>query len=303
MKSSTTNFRGAAALRLETGALALEVTTGVGPRITSLRSKKGKAGNLFLEFPADETRAQGYLLRGGHRLWHAPEHLVRTYQPDDEPCAVKPVKNGVAIAQPTEPATGLQKALKIELIGERTIRVTHALTNHGLWPVETACWALTMFRAGGYGVLPLLPKGSHAAGDLLPSYSLVPWTYTDFSMDVWDFHPAYIGVDVPAATGAQKLGITGYPGWSAYYYGGTTFVKSAPVVAGANYPDRGCPFELFTNGAMIELETLSPLVTLAPGDSVQHVEHWTLLDGLKEPATDGAFATLETAVAKWLKTL
>ncbi|MEY4489820.1 MAG: hypothetical protein RIQ79_2328, partial [Verrucomicrobiota bacterium] len=81
MKLSTIDFRGAAALRLETGALALEVTTGVGPRITSLRSKKGKAGNLFLEMPADEQRANGFLLRGGHRLWHAPEHLVRTYQP------------------------------------------------------------------------------------------------------------------------------------------------------------------------------------------------------------------------------
>lgn len=303
MKLSTINFRGAAALRLETGALALEVTTGVGPRITSLRSKKGKAGNLFLEFPADEKPYHGYMLRGGHRLWHAPEHLVRTYQPDDEPCAFKPVKNGIALAQPVEAKTGIQKAVKIELLGERTIKVTHALTNHGLWPVETACWALTMLRGGGYGVLPLFPKGDHASGDLLPAYSLVPWTYTDLSLDGWDLHRDFFGVDVPAFEFAQKLGITGYPGWSAYYYGGTTFVKTAKLIAGAAYPDRECPFELFTNGKMIELETLSPLTTIAPGDSVQHVEHWTLFDGLKEPSTDGAFAALQAEVSKWLKTL
>jgi hypothetical protein len=54
---------------------------------------------------------------------------------------------------------------------------------------------------------------------------------------------------------------------------------------------------------MIELETLSPLTTIAPGDSVQHVEHWTLFDGLKEPSTDGAFAALQAEVSKWLKTL
>jgi hypothetical protein len=52
---------------------------------------------------------------------------------------------------------------------------------------------------------------------------------------------------------------------------------------------------------MCELETLSPLVKLAPGESIQHVEHWTVIDGVKEPATDGAFAALAGEVAKWLK--
>ena len=32
------------------------------------------------------------------------------------------------------------------------MKVTHTLTNRGLWPVEVAPWALTMFRKGGYGV-------------------------------------------------------------------------------------------------------------------------------------------------------
>jgi hypothetical protein len=304
MKLSKTKFRDADALRLETGALALEVTTGVGPRITFFGSKKGKAGNLFLEFPADEqVYGDGFVLRGGHRLWHAPEAYPRTYQPDNDPLALKPLKHGVALAQPTEPATGLQKALKIELLGERTVRLTHALTNHGAWPVETAPWALTMFRAGGYAVIPFLPKGDHAKGDFLPTYSLVPWSYTDLSEDCWDLHRDYLGIDVDAAPGAQKLGLTDYPGWSAYHLQGVTFVKHAAVVAGASYPDRGCAFETFTNGKMVELETLAPLVTLAPGQSVQHVEHWTLFDGLKEPATDGAFATLKAEVEKWLKTL
>src|SRR5690606_29233407 len=112
------------------------------------------AGNLFLEM--DEDSEPGYetglLLRGGHRLWHAPEVSPRTFQADNDPLAVKPLKNGVALAQPTEAATGIQKALKIEFLGERTVRVTHALTNHGLWAIETSAWALTMFRGGGYGV-------------------------------------------------------------------------------------------------------------------------------------------------------
>ncbi len=304
MKPSKTDYRGGEAVVLSTSALELAVTTEVGPRVVTLRSIAGKkAGNIFLECPANEQRYHGYYLRGGHRLWHSPEDIVRTYQPDDEPLAVKPLKNGIALAQPTEQKTGLQKAMKLEVQGERTVKVTHALTNHGLWTVETAAWALTMFRGGGYGVLPLLPKGSHADGDLLPTYSIVPWTFTDLSLPVWELHRDFIGIDVIKAKAAQKLGITDYPGWSAYWIDGVAFVKYAPVIKGATYSDRGCAFETFTNGEMIELETLSPLVKLAPGESVTHAEHWGVFDGLKKPSTDAAFAELAATVGKWIKTL
>jgi hypothetical protein len=161
-----------------------------------------------------------------------------------------------------------------------------------------------MFRAGGYAVLPLLPKGDHARGDLLPTYSVVPWSYTDLSLPLWDFHREFVGIDVRKAQVAQKLGLTNYPGWSAYWLEGTTFVKYAPTKAGSSYPDFGCAFEMFTNGQMIELETLSPLATLAPGQSVTHVEHWTVLDGLAKPNTDVAFTeSLAPAVAAWIAAL
>ena len=304
MKFSTTEYRGGAALRLETRALELVVTTSVGPRVVELRSKKGRAENLFLQMPANEKRAYGYLFRGGHRLWHSPEDLVRTYQPDDEPLAMRTLKQGVALTQPTEKPTGLQKAMAVELVGERTVRVTHTLTNLGRRAVTCAPWALTMLRAGGYGVLPLLPKGSHAGGDLLPSYALVPWTYTDLALPVWQPHRDFLGIDVPRAKTAQKLGITNYPGWSAYWLDGVTFVKAVRVIDGGKYPDLGCCWETFTNGAMIEFETLGELTSLAPGARVTHVEHWGILDGLRKPDSDAAFSkSLVPAVKKWLKTV
>lgn len=300
MKPSKTDYRGGEALRLATRALELVVTTSVGPRVVSLRSTAGRKRNLFLEMPED-FRLLGYALRGGHRLWHSPEHSVRTYQTDDAPLAVKLLPDGVALTQPIEEKTGLVKGMKLELLGERTVRVTHALTNRGLWAVECAPWALTMLRPGGYGVLPLLPKGSHAGGDLLPNYTLVPWTYTDLSQPVWDLHRDFIGIDVPKATEPQKLGISNYPGWSAYWNEGTTFVKYATVVAGAAYSDLGCAFETFTNGEMIELETLGALASLAPGKTATHVELWTVLDGFAKPNTDAAFAKLAAAVKTWLR--
>ena len=303
MKPSKTDYRGGDALTLATKNLELTVTTAVGPRIVSLKTRGPKAKNLLFEFAPDAPRAHGYNLRGGHRLWHSPEHVVRTYQPDDEPLALKPVKNGVALAQPLEEKTGIQKALKIELISDRTVKLTHAITNHGLWPVECAAWALTMLRGGGYGALPLLPKGDHASGDLLPNYALVPWTYTDLSQPVWEMNRDFLGINTSKATAPHKLGITNYPGWSAYWLGGVTFVKYSPVVAGASYPDLGCAWETFTNGEMIEFETLSPLKKLSPGDSVLLTEHWTLIEGLEKPSTPATFAKLSAAVGKWIKTL
>jgi hypothetical protein len=289
---------------LSTPALELVVTTSVGPRVVSLRSLAGRAGNVFLEMPPDEQRYHGFYLRGGHRLWHAPEHIVRSYQPDDEPLEVKLLPKGVALTQPVESRTGLQKTMKIEIVGSRSVKVTHTLTNRGLWPVECAAWTLTMLRGGGHGVLPLPPKGDHAKGDLLPNYALVPWTFTDLALPVWQFHRDFIGIDVARARQAQKLGITNYPGWSAYWLDGATFVKHAAVVAGAAYPDLGSCFETFTNGSMIELETLGPLGRLEPGRGTTHVEHWGLLEGLPKPVTDEAFAgKFAPAVAAWLARL
>ena len=294
---------GGDALTLATRELELTVTTSVGPRVVSFRARRGR--NLFFEFPEDQPRAHGFHFRGGHRLWHAPEDIVRTYQPDDDPLEVRRLPKGVALTQPVEPQTGLQKGMAIELLGERTVRVTHTLTNHGLWPVECAPWAITMLRGrGAYGVLPLLPKGSHARGDLLPTYTLIPWSYTDFALPLWRFRRDFIGMDVNRAKEAQKLGLSAYPGWAACWLGGDVFVKYAPPLPGAAYPDFGSAFETFTNGEMLEFETLGRLGAIAPGKSVRHVEHWTVLTRQPKPSTEAAYRRkLLPAVTAWLKTL
>jgi hypothetical protein len=68
-------------------------------------------------------------------------------------------------------------------------------------------------------------------------------------------------------------------GWGAYFREGYLFIKRAAVISGAQYPDFGCNFEVFTNPDFIELETLGPLVELPPGEVVEHVERWWLFAG------------------------
>ena len=61
-----------------------------------------------------------------------------------------------------------------------------------------------------------------------------------------------------------------------YLNGGTLFVKRFTFQEGKPYPDQGCSFETFTNEDMLEIESLGPLVKLAPGDSVELLERWEL---------------------------
>src|SRR5882724_7848316 len=75
-------------------------------------------------------------------------------------------------------------------------------------------------------------------------------------------------------------------GWGAYYRNGGLFVKRAPIIAGARYPDFGCNFELFTNPDFLELETLGPLVELRPAESIVHSEHWWLFSNVPNGTGD-----------------
>ena len=63
------------------------------------------------------------------------------------------------------------------------------------------------------------------------------------------------------------------------------FIKTFDYVEGEKYPDLGCNFETFTNNEMLEIESLSPLKTLAPGESVSHTEHWYLVGECSQPAS------------------
>jgi hypothetical protein len=303
LKHSKTETRYGAGLTLATTELSLTLPTTCGLSLIDFRSPRNRVGNVFVEFPATAKRSPaGYRFRGGHRLWHTPEHAVRSYLPDDEPIACKPLKNGLAIAQPLD-ASGLQKAIKLEFPRPATLRLTHALTNQSLWPIHTGPWAITMLRPGGYGIVPFLPKGDHSKGDYLPNAHLVPWSYTDLSGPEWKIHTTHLGIDTSQVKKSQKLGFGNYPGWSAYWLDGATFVKYAHVIPGATYPDMGCSFETFMNPDMFELETLAPPTTIEPGASALHIEHWTIINGLKRPDNAPAFTALATVVASWLKTL
>lgn len=299
------DFNGWESVRLASAKMELVAPLAVGPRIASICRPGGQ--NLFVEF-AGHQGGQGeakWLARGGHRLWHAPEDVVRTYQPDNvaPDYTELPKGRGFELAQAVESATGMQKTIRVEMLSADTVRLTHTIVNRGLWPVETAAWALSMMHPRGFSIIPLLPKGTHDK-DLLPTFSMVPWAYTDFSLPAWKFFPSFIRLEPKKVPDSQKLGLTDYPGWSAYWSDGDLFVKYAKVQRGAAYPDLGCAFEAYAAPDFTELETLSPLVRLAPGRKVVHVETWGLLSGVPRPASEEIYrAEILPAVTRWLEAI
>jgi len=266
------------------------VTTEVGPRI--IGGFVGRSANLFrvmpnLDFGGSDT---GFRLYGGHRLWHSPEALPRSYAPDNDPVEVVGIRNGFEFRNAPEALTGLQKAIAVEALGGNRFRVTHRLTNVGQWAIEVAPWALSVMAQGGTAVIPQQRDPEHG-NPFAPDRSLVLWPYSSFADPRLACGDRYVllGQD-PAATRPCKIGLNCQPGWIAYVNAGTALVKRFEHFADAVYPDSGCSVESYTCADFCEIETVAPLYDLGPGDSAEHLEEWQGIAGLPEIRTEADVA-------------
>ena len=263
-------------IRLTDGAIELIVTTAVGPRIISARLVDGE--NLLWVDPdaAGRTGGDEWRSYGGHRLWLAPETLERTYVPDNEPAEHS--WDGTTLrAWTAEPGTGITKAIEIAGVEPETVRVRHRIANGGAAAVEIAPWALTVCAQGGRAVVPQEPFFPHP-DVLTPARPLVLWHYTDMSDPRFTWGRRYLQVrQQPGAPTKAKLGLYNRQGWAAYLRDDTLLIKRYPTDPAGTYADLGCNTQIFTNDAMLELETLGPVVRLEPGAETVHDEHWSIV--------------------------
>jgi hypothetical protein len=78
----------------------------------------------------------------------------------------------------------------------------------------------------------------------------------------------------------------GFPnprGWLAYWLNGTLFVKHAEYNPQSEYYDYGSSSESYCNDKFLELETLAPIGTIAPGATATHIETWNLYKNIECP--------------------
>jgi hypothetical protein len=273
--------------QISNGRIELVVTTDVGPRI--IRFGFPGEPNEFKEYSEEAglTGGDTFRLYGGHRLWHAPEDVLRTYFPDNAPVTAKIYAKYLKVTQPVESTTGIQKEMEIRMHPDQAqVEVTHRLTNRNLWDVEIAAWSLSVMDSGGVAILPLPPRGVHPQ-DLLPSSTLILWPFTDLSDPRWTIGQRYILFrQNPRWTVAQKIGASVPDGWAAYARAGHLFVKQFTYFADLPYPDLGSCVELFNRQEMAEVETLGPSLVIAPGETVEHIERWSLFRDVPQPDSE-----------------
>ncbi|MGA7239786.1 MAG: hypothetical protein WBY44_29165 [Bryobacteraceae bacterium] len=268
--------------RITNGDVELVVTSDIGPRIIRFGFVGGQ--NVFKEFP-DQIGKSGeaeFQLRGGHRVWKAPEDPVASWAPDNVPVQIELAADGLTAREPIEPLTKLQKEIEIHLAPSGTdVTVIHRIANHSLFPLEYSVWAMSMMAQGGIAITGFPPRGKHPI-DLAATNPLVMWAYTDLSDPRWKFTKKYLMLrQNPNAASPQKLGLFNPNTWVAYVLNGEAFVKQAQSDPAKTYPDFGCSFETFTSNEFLEMETLSPLAKVQPNQSAAHVEHWSLHRGIR----------------------
>lgn len=267
-------------LWLSNGAIDLVATTDVGPRIIRLGFVDDQ--NLFKNYEGQmgQSGEDAWQIRGGHRLWHAPEAKPRTYALDNAPIEYEWDGETLTLTQPLEAETRIKKTIRVRMCPDNNhVRIDHELVNRNPWAVELAPWALTVMAPGGRAIFPQEPYIPHTE-KLLPARPLVLWNYTNMADPRWTWGAKYIQLrQDPKADTPQKVGFMNTLGWAAYTLDDDVFIKRFAPCLDADLVDFGCNTETFTNGDMLEVETVGPLTELAPdGGAAAHVEHWFLFE-------------------------
>jgi hypothetical protein len=254
--------------------LRLDYLTTIGPRLVRL-VPAGTEMNLLAETPlvSWETPFGVYHVRGGHRLWAAPQNDLSTAIPDNDPLQVEELPFGVRLVQPREVPTGLSKAIEVRLHPEQAaLTLTHTLTNHGVWPLELSPWAITQLPLGGTHFVPLLdPRPGINRNQ--PNRMVTLWPYASWSDSRLQITQALLSVNAAPGAAEFKVGVSNHAGWAGYLWH-NFFLCKRFTPAASPYPDGGSNTEIFINNQFTELETLGPLVRLQPGEAVSHVEAW-----------------------------
>jgi hypothetical protein len=256
---------------IENEFLRVDYLTTMGLRVIGLYVK-GTEDNLLAEtYDVHWSTPHGeYYLHGGHRLWTAPEDPFYTCPEDN--INVVAEKDKVTLRSSVD-ASGLEKEIAFQL-DENCVRLVHRVTWYGSEPIELAPWAITQMRLGGMAILPQ----SRSEG-LQPNRNLVFWPYSRVKDERLELYDDLILVHGRAREEPFKIGSYNSYGWIAYALETVLFIKRFSVDPTNRYPDMGCNVETYVKDSCVELETLGPLKTLHPNESVEHQEIWEVHAG------------------------
>ncbi len=256
----------------ECGEITVGVALDFGLRISYLSF--GGSENLFFEQPNDMTELstpEGWRVRGGHRLWLAPEGK-HDYYPDNESITAEVLADGLRIRQKNDPWLRAEKTVEIRFLPENTLELRHLVKNTDTASRRVSLWGVTSLAAGGTEYIPMAVRD----GGSDPNHVFATWDYTSLGDERATYERDLITLDHYATGKKYKIGV-GHPKGSVRYENrGVVFEKLLDVKDGAEYPDGGVSFETFLCDHMVEVETLSPLMDIGAGETATYSEFWKL---------------------------
>ena len=153
-------------VKLSNDFVEVIITLEVGPRIISYRPVQGRSVFKLVREEAGKSKEDVWKIRGGHRLWSAPEDFGK----EDSLCYAldnSEVEHSiedeftVRVSNLIEKPTKIRREMVVRLEQKSPkITVEHRITNQGDIPLELAPWALSVMAPGGYAILPSHHKAS-----------------------------------------------------------------------------------------------------------------------------------------------
>lgn len=258
-------------LYLDNGVIEIGVPLTFGIRIAHF-SFVGEENVFFVQANDMKTFSldSGWRLRGGHRLWLAPEG-PEDYYADNEPIEYRIVGDTVILTQKQDVLLNVIKSMDVTL-KDNTVSITHRIVNTGTRR-KIALWTLTVMKSGGVLTVPL----SEREGGYDPLTHISAWDYTDLGDERLKFGKKEIKIFQRAGKRNLKIGVGHPAGAVSYENGNTVFKKHIPLYPDKEYADGGVSFESFISDYMAEIEGLSPLINLLPNKSATYMESWELL--------------------------
>lgn len=230
--------------------------------------------NLYYQQPADLSDGFGtkdtWKLRGGHRMWLAPEG-EHSYHPDDDPVDYESLPNGVIVTQKPDPLQNLVKSLTITFAEDGAVVLEHSFRNVGDKSITGASWGVNTLA--GYGTATI---GFSGEGGYVPTRTVSLWGTTNLHDSRIQFTQDSITATHAPSPDYFKIGVYSKEGKAVFQNKGQQLTLAYDVPPMDTLPDGGCNFELYMGNVFMELEVLGIRKEIAPGESATHTERLML---------------------------
>ncbi len=269
-------------LKISNDIVKVIVTVDVGPRVINYSFLDGsnimfedidrsfeRSGKEFDRFGGGK-----WYIYGGHRLWTSPEAFPKSYYPDNDPVPYTILENGAVFSPAEQKWNQYQMEIEITLAEDSSdVHLIHRITNRAAWSVTLAPWCLTVLAPGGQEIVPQPTKNTGLLGNRL----LALWPYTKLTDKRVIWGDRYISLAQDSNNSDSfKFGLNSEHGCSLYFLDNNLFIKKFKVIENGIYPDGGMSFETYTNDLFLEMETIGEISEIAPEETVEHEEFWSL---------------------------